>query len=1027
MTKYNNLIALASVFLLWFAGFSTAQNYTLSNLQFLPGDNTIETSVNDQSNSRISAGGPGFLVVWEDDRTDLSGFPGTPTNPFMGNQTDIYAARLDSAGNILDDSPIIITNEAIQQTKPEVAWNGENWLVVYVTQRPDWYFFTDIYATRVSPDGVVLDTPPIPIRLENNSPSNDYGQNPSVSSDGNNWAVFWQDQTWQGFTPYPNLEGIRIAPDGTILDDPPLVLYQGTIAATFGPSYPHMAFAEDEFLLAWEKAGYHQIFGRRLNPDLTPIDQNEFLIANSYNEHPRVASNGTDFFVVSRDKNGYRVNHTGQVLDPGGIYFGTASGAYDRGSETAWDGTYWVAAYNGGSIFASNIYLTRITTSGMLVAPGPTEIQFTADDQFNAAVGSNGDGSVVSVWDQRDENLTSGENIRSMRVDGSWGLSNEQDVSVGLHRQTRINFASNGEEHLALYLSQGGGQTLVLAQRIDQDGNPIDIEPNVVTQLPETYSPLSGGAPKVVFNGSEYLVVWGNGGSVFGRRLDLNGTPIDPDPVNIVTDNVVAAAVGALNGAYYLVYSYVVSGDQIYLKGARFDSNTMTLIDSPVFINPSTTSYALAPNVYGFGTRWLVVWEAQINHDQPPSTIRGIFIDSNGQANPPFIISQGGYGDDPAAAISENRAFVTWYDNSTTSSFKIEGRLMNPDGSYIGDEFLIADANNQRISTTASWDGNQFVSAWTDFRSITGIVDQLRGDIWAARVDYDGNVLDLGGIQLTSGELPEDLPAAAGYNGKTVIAFSKLNGISSLEVQRIGHRVLENSSVSPVTITLTPLNPPIVIPASGGNVNYGVYIENISASPQNFSAWLDLAYEGGNPTTVIQRSFTNFQPGWTIDRPNMFLPIPAAYPAGNYTMTGKVGNYPSNVWEESSFPFTKSGIAEQNAFIPFTPDGIPDPFAEIMDENPGEIGLPTKVALNPAYPNPFNPVTTLNFSLPEMTVVKLSIYNVSGQLVSTLIDGVVEAGNHSIEFNGKNLSSGIYLTRLVAGNSQFIQKLMLIK
>lgn len=120
----------------------------MSDLAYLPGDATNQTAVRIQANSRISPGGPGYLVVWEDQRTVLAGYLTWPTYPLMGNLKDIYAARLDHNGNLLDENPIIISNASLNQWQPDVAWNGQNWLVVWMTMRSDWYFFEDIVVVR---------------------------------------------------------------------------------------------------------------------------------------------------------------------------------------------------------------------------------------------------------------------------------------------------------------------------------------------------------------------------------------------------------------------------------------------------------------------------------------------------------------------------------------------------------------------------------------------------------------------------------------------------------------------------------------------------------------------------------------------------------------------------------------------------------------------------------------------------------------------------------------------------------------
>ncbi len=81
---------------------------------------------------------------------------------------------------------------------------------------------------------------------------------------------------------------------------------------------------------------------------------------------------------------------------------------------------------------------------------------------------------------------------------------------------------------------------------------------------------------------------------------------------------------------------------------------------------------------------------------------------------------------------------------------------------------------------------------------------------------------------------------------------------------------------------------------------------------------------------------------------------------------------------------------------------------------PPEEEPPTAVLLG-NYPNPFNPTTEISFSLPVAADVKLEVYNVMGQQVATIVDRFVEAGRHSVTFDGQAVASGIYFYRLEAG------------
>jgi len=90
-------------------------------------------------------------------------------------------------------------------------------------------------------------------------------------------------------------------------------------------------------------------------------------------------------------------------------------------------------------------------------------------------------------------------------------------------------------------------------------------------------------------------------------------------------------------------------------------------------------------------------------------------------------------------------------------------------------------------------------------------------------------------------------------------------------------------------------------------------------------------------------------------------------------------------------------------------------------------GLPKTYELSNNYPNPFNPSTRINVSLPEDQVVKLCVYNILGEKVATLINAKMEAGVHEINFNAANLASGIYIYKIEAGKFTQTKKMMLIK
>jgi len=97
--------------------------------------------------------------------------------------------------------------------------------------------------------------------------------------------------------------------------------------------------------------------------------------------------------------------------------------------------------------------------------------------------------------------------------------------------------------------------------------------------------------------------------------------------------------------------------------------------------------------------------------------------------------------------------------------------------------------------------------------------------------------------------------------------------------------------------------------------------------------------------------------------------------------------------------------------------------------DPEENAVPEVLTLNQNYPNPFNPTTRISFELPEAGRVTLQVYDVTGRLVSSILDGIDKsAGHHEVSFDAEGLSSGLYLYRIsVDGHPAAAKTMMLVK
>jgi len=89
--------------------------------------------------------------------------------------------------------------------------------------------------------------------------------------------------------------------------------------------------------------------------------------------------------------------------------------------------------------------------------------------------------------------------------------------------------------------------------------------------------------------------------------------------------------------------------------------------------------------------------------------------------------------------------------------------------------------------------------------------------------------------------------------------------------------------------------------------------------------------------------------------------------------------------------------------------------------------LPTETKLYQNYPNPFNPTTAIKFDLATAGNVRLNVYNYNGQLVRSLVDGQMDAGYHSVNFDASSLSAGVYYYTMETAEKAMTQKMVLVK
>jgi hypothetical protein len=91
------------------------------------------------------------------------------------------------------------------------------------------------------------------------------------------------------------------------------------------------------------------------------------------------------------------------------------------------------------------------------------------------------------------------------------------------------------------------------------------------------------------------------------------------------------------------------------------------------------------------------------------------------------------------------------------------------------------------------------------------------------------------------------------------------------------------------------------------------------------------------------------------------------------------------------------------------------------------LSQPVAYGIGDAYPNPFNPVTSFEYTMPEDGMIRVAVYDISGRVVAELVNGYVSAGTYPVTWNADDLSSGVYMLHMISGDFSTMQKIMLIK
>jgi hypothetical protein len=504
----------------------------------------ISQAADYQVSPALDFDGANFLVVWEDWRNN-------PSYP------DIYGARVTPVGTVLDPSGIIMSTATNGHWSPAVAFDGANSLVVWEDGRGAGG--DDIYGTRVTPAGVVLDPSGIAISTAANNQ-----WSPAVAFDSANFLVAWEDYRSGNDL---DIYGARVTPAGSVLDPSGLVISQSADVKEF----PALGFGGAKFLAVWQdwssNMGEPDIYGARVTKQGTVLDSAGLSIslAASFQEYPALGFDGTNFLVVWADYRnhpdysdiyGARVTPAGVVLDPSGIAIATAAN-YKGDAVVAFDGASFLVVwedYRNGNDF--DVYGARVTSGGTVLDPSGFIVSQEPYDQWAPALGFDGANFLV-VWE-----------------DG-----------------------------------RSGGYADIYGARVTPAGTVLDPAGFVVSQTADDQE-----YPALGFDGANFLVAWedyrnGNGYDIYGARVTPAGTVLDPSGIAIsqAADYQENPALDFDGASFLVVWDDSRNGNDYDIYGARVTPAGMVLDPSGLVVSQAAEQGA--PAVAFDGANFLVAWE----------------------------------------------------------------------------------------------------------------------------------------------------------------------------------------------------------------------------------------------------------------------------------------------------------------------------------------------------------------------------------------------------------------------------------
>ncbi len=696
--------------------------------------------IGEQGGQDIAFDGTNYLVAWCDSRND-DGF-------LSGEWRQVYGTRVSPTGEVIDKSGFFIGGEfRIDSGYPctiSIAFNGANYLVV-------WQNEASIMTARVSPEAEILDPEGLVVSTD--------GRYPDVASDGDNYLVVWENTS--------EVQGVRVDFAGTILDaddillaaesSRPFVDFDGmNYRVAWGAGYTarvdtdgqvldipviqlaqvdgvsDLACHDGDCLLVWSDTIVEAVL---LNADGTENGA-PFVVGDvpSQATFSSVAYGDGLYLVSWVDERNYietpdawssdiysaRVTADGTVLDPSGIAVRSSADQWCLGSTVASDGENFIVAWTSYPLSEelnrweapAGVHGDIITSTAVIQEEKEIVISSDLAWQIAPSVAFNGNDYFV-VWTELRNYWESRGNIFASRItrDGMFAQIFADSVDSILedhpqHDLFPVIEYGNGvllvvwNNSFSASYSDANKNCLYVA-RMSSDGVMLDAAPH---ELSCTINAMEDNKATVAFDGTDFLVVWNDYRTpqednpypaFYARRIPAHGT--------IPNEEAVFLSGGESN--QYAMTMDLKCDDQNCLfvwssEGsvrAMHIAPDMSILDPEGIVVSSAGSY---PLMAFDGDNYLIVWGYNYIRMRPDGTI----LDSPARTIP----FDGDYYKSPLALVFDGFNYLLVFRSSFEEvKLDLSGWRISPEGTVIGQEFIIADApEDERMSRSVATAGD---------------------------------------------------------------------------------------------------------------------------------------------------------------------------------------------------------------------------------------------------------------------------------------------------------------------------------